>query len=785
MSALKSHFFLCTLAASLLAGADAKADVKADAKAAAPSGDAKAADGKSRDGKSQLGKSLFGKSLFGKSPLDAASDAKIAAPDGKPLAKSARARAQQIPLVGGPAGPDDFALRYYASLKQTARVNAELARLHTLYPSYEPPADLYETPASSVIDEEPFWALFSVDKIDELKAAIATKERELPGWKPSADLASKMRRKELRLKVATLWKGDKIQDLVDYIKGEDVSDLADEPDILWTMAEAYARARQNEDAINMFKRILTTSKDPHIRVATVQKALGALRMSDVETLIAFDPGASKGTNEFAEIAIDLTRARIAAFLHDERAEEVAPAEVQKFEEYARTSRDANQIGLVAWYDYKRRDFTGALDWFKLAIQNDGDAMIAHGLAHSLRALNMKREAEEVAYAWHEPLANNIIMFLDLLETDLTREVPPYIEADRLARYAKVTMEAGSGEGAQALAWYAYNSCQFDVALFWFERAVAWFPKDATVYGYALTLRRLKKDKGLYELANRYDGLFSKVIEILFPDGYYHPPTPCDQKGADKLHGAGVRTTAFMAPGPANIPGAAPNYAPPQPDYAAQKNMSYPVEAQPGQEELRVQKMLKGLKGKFPALVAMENPLRARPMPIASLLSQRAPAAGFATAPESPLRRDPATDPAPLVARRVPGVGPMPYEQYGFSLLAGWNGQETASWPPYTQQIAPSGTQWADQEADPAKAGLALFDQRNAANARGLPPEMQATAPYGQQPSAYPQQPAAAYGMQPPVRSAVAPAPYPSGNYPPAPPPRAPSAYGQFPQPMRR
>ena len=114
-------------------------------------------------------------------------------------------------------------------------------------------------------------------------------------------------------------------------------------------------------------------------------------------------------------------------------------------------------------------------------------MIAHGLAHTLRRLGMVREAEEVAYAWREPLVNNVILFIDLLETDLTRQVPPYIEPERIARYAQVTLNTASGEGARALAWYAYNSCQFDAALEWFQRGVAWLPKEATVYGYALTL----------------------------------------------------------------------------------------------------------------------------------------------------------------------------------------------------------------------------------------------------------------------------------------------------------
>lgn len=746
MSALTRRLIACALAAALdpLDCALAATDAKAAASRSAPAREALPPDTKA--------------------PQDSRNP-----PNAKGAADPKAARpATPVPVVGAPVGPDDLALRYYASLKQTWRVNAELNRLKRLYPAYEPPTDLYESPGDGGVDEEPFWVLYSLDRIDELKAAIAAKQRETPNWKPSADLSQKVRRKELRLKIGGFFKAEKFLDLVDYIRGEnvDVNELSEEVDVMWAIAEAYARAKQNEEAQNIFKRVLTTSKDPHIRVATIQKAMGSLRMTDVETLLAAAPGAAEAKGEYAVLAVDLTRARIAAYLHDERKDEVPQAEVEKFEAYAKESRDANQLGLVAWYDYKRRDFNAALEWFKSAISADGDAMIAHGLAHTLRALGMLRDAEEVAYAWHEPLANNVILFLDLLETDLTREVPPFIEPERLARYARVTMEAGSGEGAQALAWYAYNSCQFDVALFWFERAVAWFPKDATVYGYALALRRTKKEKGVFELANRYDGLFSKVIEILFPDGYYHPPTPCDQRGAEKLHGQPTRTAAYVAPGPALIPNAPANYDPQAASYFAQKNATNPLDMQTPQEAL-LQRVLKNIKGKFPAVVAPENPLRFRPLPIASIMNARAPAQSFPPAVEIALRRDPATQPPPLVASRVPGVGPMPYERYGFSLLAGWNGIETATWPPYSEQIAPSGTQWAEQDADPAKAGVAVFDQRNPANARGLPPN----AGYGQQPYAYPQ-----------------PAPYaapgPRDYRPPAV-QRPPVGYGQYPQPYFR
>ena len=628
---------------------------------------------------------------------------------GEPAAKheeapavAAKTQVKPKPKVGEELGPDEFALRYYAALNQTARVNAEISRLQRLYPGFEPPADLYTAPKQGGVDEEPLWALFGADRLDDLRAAIAAKQREAPNWKPSADLQQKIHRKELRGKISAYWKDGRWHDLIDYVKTEDMSALDTEVDLLWTIAEAFARIKQSADAVSIYKSILGTSKDKQIRIATIQKSMASLRMNDVETLIAAYPAGNDGASELSTIMTDITRARIAAYLHDERAEEAPAADVARFETYARDSRDANQLGLVAWYDYKRRDFRNGLEWFKSAIENGGDAMIAHGLAHTLRALDMMREAEEVSYAWREPLANNNILFIDLLERDLTREVPPYIEPERLARYAKATMEVASGEGAQALAWYAYNSCQFDIARFWFERAVAWFPKDASVFGYALTLKRLRKDKPFYLLANRYDGLHAKLIELLFPDGYYHPPTPCDQKNRAKLHGAAIKTAAYAAPGPATIPGAAPNYDPSAyVNYIARKNATIPTDRQIPPNVL-LERSLKNIKGKFPVAVDPENPLRFRPILAPDL--QRLHASAEAPAPDVRLQPEPMRGGTPLVARRVPGVGSMPYEQYGFSLLPGWNGVETATWPPASQQIAPSGTQWANQDADPARSG---------------------------------------------------------------------------------
>jgi hypothetical protein len=47
----------------------------------------------------------------------------------------------------------------------------------------------------------------------------------------------------------------------------------------------------------------------------------------------------------------------------------------------------------------------------------------------------------------------------------------------------------------------------------------------------------------------------------------------------------------------------------------------------------------------------------------------------------------------LVASRVPGVGRMPLERYGFALLPGWNGVTGPTSPTYAMQLAPKGTLW--------------------------------------------------------------------------------------------
>lgn len=596
------------------------------------------------------------------------------------------------PILGDGEGPDESALRYYAQLGQMDRVNTEIERLVRLYPGWTPPLDLFNGEPPGNPDEDVYWELFAADKIDELRAAMDARKKEEPGWQPSRDLGNKMRRKELRMRIMAFWKEGRLQDLVDYVKADGYN--ADDADVemLWTIAEAFAKTKQTTEAVSVYLSILKSGADQPARLATVQKAMANLRMNEVEKLIAAGRVDANGRSEFSPIMVDIVRARISAYLHDERVEKIPGNELAVFQDYAKTSTDPNQPGLVAWYYYKVKSFRDALEWFKVSLERGGDAMIAHGLAHSLRELDMRRETEEVAFAWREPLVNNLILFVDILERDLTLEFPPYVEPDRLARYAKVTMDVASGEGAQALAWYAYNSCQYEVAEQWFQRAVAWFPKEATVYGYALTLKKLKRDKQYWDLMNRYDGLFGKVLEILFPDGYYHPPTPCDEMANAKLRPLQQTVGGYVVPG--SYPAAPQAGAPIQPGLTAAQAAGYsPYGQQPVYAYRQQQEAPKIDRKLFPAAVDPENPLR---YAAAATPPARTPAQFAQAAAQAAMQREPFRGPYPLVAGRVPGVGTMPYERYGFALLPGWNGVNKPTSPTYAAQIAPAGTLWATE-----------------------------------------------------------------------------------------
>ncbi|MFH6786174.1 MULTISPECIES: hypothetical protein [Methylobacterium] len=592
-----------------------------------------------------------------------------------------------------PGMVDESALRYYASQKQTARMKAEIARLKRLYPGWTEPPDL-DSLQPSPPEEAPLWDLFTAGRLQDLRAAINARHSLDPAWQPSEELARKLRRAEFRSSVAAA-SGKNPEEIVALYRGDPGALDPADVESIWTIADGLAATGATEDAFTLYKSVLDGNADAGARLATIQKAMAHIKMDQAERLIAMGRQDQAGQSEFDPIRLDITRARIAAFLHDEPAQTPTLSDLTAFQAYARKAAEPSQTGLLGWYAYKRRQFREALEWFKQAIARGGDAMVAHGLAHTLRELNMMREAEEVAFAWRDRFVGNELLFIDLLERKLTLASPPFIEPARIERYARVVNATASGEGAQGLAWYAYNSCQFDAALEWFQRAVAWMPSESTVFGYALTLQRLRRQRPYLEVVNRYDGLFPKVVDLLFRESQGGPPLPCAVQAA-------ASAPAGRSPAP---PAGAPRQEPPAPQ-ASYGRVPRPDAPGAGGRAEAVPAAVQ--RGEFPLAVPLDNPLRYPPAGL--------PAASGTYA------REPATQAPPLVARRVPGAGAMPYERYGYALLPGYNGLDK----PEGLGAPPPGTLWQDQQGErnrsAAPESVRFSVPARTTSERTLPPE---------------------------------------------------------------
>jgi tetratricopeptide (TPR) repeat protein len=542
---------------------------------------------------------------------------------------------------------DESALRYYAAQKQTARVEAETRRLQRLHPGWSPPHDLW-TANPSKPEDAPLWELFSKAQFETLDLAIAARRAKDPNWQIPSDLARRLRQRDLRASLLADAKAARWTRVVasssEWLADSDPADI----DILWQIAEGFARTRRYDDAQRIFDGILRTSVTPSERIATVQKALALLPIDAAERVINQGRRGAEGRSEFADLAIDVTRARISAVLRDAPGTRPTPDDLNAFRSFALASTDANEAALLAWLALKQNDNAEALTLFKHAIAKDGNETIAHGLAQVLRKLGQLREAEEVAYAWRAASTPNTILYIDILADQLTQPKIA-IDAKRLSRYGEVTMQTTSGEGAQALGWYAYNSCQFDAASEWFKRAMGWMPKETTAFGLALTARRLKRSAEVIDIANRYDGLFPQVVALMYPsDG--GGIDPCDTRRIDTATPTRPAARALM----------------PLPDA---KRTAF-VGPRPSE---------------FPIVVAPENPYRA-------VTSEQPTGRNVASAwrPASAVSQ-------PLDARRVSGVMAMPYERFGKTLLPGIDRSTQPSLSEGAVLQAPRGTLWANDQ----------------------------------------------------------------------------------------
>lgn len=415
-------------------------------------------------------------------------------------------------VTGALAKVDESALRYYAGQKNRTRVEAEIKRLRELHPSWKPPANLYATGSGN--DEQPLWDLFGAGRMDELRFAIQAREKKEAGWRPSADLLTKMAHQEAAVGLIALSKSKEWTRLLDDANTHAEILTCSTIDLDWRVAEAFAALGLLQRAYEVDAAILNTCKNRDERLATVRKAVELLAGADVERLIAMGQPLADGSGEFDAVKLDLARQSLGRVLAGTDHGEVPKASLEALGQATLQSGDPTDAALLGWYAFGREHWAEADAWFKLGLAGSGgNSKLAEGHALALGKLGRFEDAERLAFAWRDRSALMRSLFIGFVTDRLGKATTAAIDPAELADFTALITADRSLPGAQAIAWADVNHKDWDAAALWFGHAIEWAgPGDATgpaalpdkvIEGYALALKSLGRFEDAETFTYRY------------------------------------------------------------------------------------------------------------------------------------------------------------------------------------------------------------------------------------------------------------------------------------------
>lgn len=326
------------------------------------------------------------------------------APTPRALAPGVQVEVEQ-PGGGQPAAGriDETALRYYARIGDVARLEAEIARLKSIDPSWQPPKDLFAPqPVQAGVDETPFWTLVSAGKTAEARAAIAEARRKTPSWQPSDKLLAELDIAEATTKLRSASDGKRWQEVVDAAAADPRLLTCNRLDSLWRTAEAHGELKQTERAFELFRTAATTCTKASERRDTLFKASRYLPQDRVRELADLAGSANPAPGEdyaivrraLAELDVGRTLEGLGAKGANPPAEDLARAESNVAER-----RDAEAALALGWFYQNRKQYGQARDWFTRANEWAASDRAAEGLILALAGLNRKEEAVAAAAPW--------------------------------------------------------------------------------------------------------------------------------------------------------------------------------------------------------------------------------------------------------------------------------------------------------------------------------------------------------------------------------------------------
>jgi tetratricopeptide (TPR) repeat protein len=483
-----------------------------------------------------------------------------ATPAPEPIAEAAPPAGGALPVV------DETALRYFARQGDTVRLDREIARLQALYPDWQPPEDFFADPAVTDPALDRLWQLYAQGDFGALRRAIAERTEAEPGWTPPDDLMQRLTLGEERERLLNASDAGQSATVLRIAAERPSLLICAEVDILWRVAEAFARTDRPDRAFDAYRYILENCDNPAERLATVQKALPLVDRADLERLITI--AEARGDGNLAGIRDDLVRQSVGAGSADADAD-VPAADVAALEVLAEGGDGASDALLLGWYRYLRGDNDAAEGWFRMAMEREASAVAAQGLALTLIARDDPLAAEAELYPFRDAEADTKAVYMaaaanlvagatqwvlqreaaldEVARGDIVapgaadpRDVtaatdpatgtasgtidaaarppapidPDSIGADVLARVVAEAATERDPATAQQLGWYAYVLQQDGTAADWFATALRWKPEDEpSAYGLALARYRLGDDAAVAAIQAQWGAQSVRIRQL--------------------------------------------------------------------------------------------------------------------------------------------------------------------------------------------------------------------------------------------------------------------------------
>lgn len=472
----------------------------------------------------------------------------------------AQATPDQQPGPAAEAEVDESALRFFARQGDTRRLEIEISRLRALYPDWTPPEDPLAIPDQ--IDErlEVVWDLYSQNRLAEARQAIAQRQTEEPGWQPPDDLLDRLALSESRERIVNASEISQFDTVIRIATDNPELLTCAEVDVLWRVAEAFARTDRQPRARDAYRYILDNCDNPQERLATVQNAGQLLDPEFLDPLLELERVNEEGVGEFEPVRDGLTR-QIVAESGEDATLQVPAEQLSRLERLAEEESQAADALLLGWHYLVREAHAEAERWFRLAREEQDSADASEGLALALIARGQHAEAEDVIYPWRTETDDTRSVHLAAAANLLGDEPRPVLSSEILARIVDAAVDASDAATARQLGWYARGWEQHETAALWFSTALRWDEADEpAAYGLALTYQELGNVDELAEIKRLWSDRSERIGQIgLATDGPAPVPAP-QQSPAPAQRSQAPAAAQPRAAAPTASPPAAPQRA---------------------------------------------------------------------------------------------------------------------------------------------------------------------------------------------------------------------------------